>query len=418
MKGVKTMPMVKGAKFNVKTGKYTMPKDYKNQAKIREEVVKAKGPSKRKVTEIHRTGAKQRKDSTHYAIFALYPSGRAFLAYHENPTHDALGKQFGGGEYQVCERDRDSGEWVGEPVQYPIDRTMFPPKLTGFMAPQIPGMMGGFPPMPGMMGGGFPGMPPQMPSADNEELEDELEELKEQIAQLRQSLIAKDRQLEDAKREADAEKVRSFQEKMLEEIRGMGNRLAGEKKSPLDSIIELKRFEAELQGPLKPGGGATDQVAGVIAMLDLVDALKKRTAPTEESGGGAGAGFLEVIKAVGPLIQQAKEMQSNAPAPAPVPAPEPSPESNAVMAAATPAFRMMVAKMGELIKAEAAPAVFAAWFDFQDDAAFKAAKEVTKVEQPEGFLGVVGQVNPDLLTEENKAWIVEAMVQAQQAILK
>lgn len=419
------MPNIAGSKFNPKTGKYELPAGVKRQtAKTRKEAVKShKGASGKQISESLRVGARQDRSDSQFAVFAMYPSGRSFLEYVDEPTHQLIAARWGGGRYSVAEQSRNTGEWLGEPVIMDVDRAVHPPKLPGFMVP-------GQPVMGGIYGGGifgqqqgfgFPQQQQQQqgPAPDVSELEDELEDVEKELAATKAELAAAKREATEAreallKERADAQ-MKSLQEGFERRLADLVNKLDG-KKDPMDQLLQFKRVEAELNGPkVGQGGGPLEGITMVLQMMDLMEKMKDKFSG---GGGGASGGFMEVLKGVGPLLDRVADMKTanppppalQAPAPAAAPAPEgPHPGEEAL--------RAMVDQVGVMTSTGASPASFVAWFKAQQGPAFEAARAVVKTDPPEDFLLLVKNNVPTYAdTEQKEAWILEA-IRATQADL-
>jgi len=375
------------------------------------------------------------KGNYQYAIYALYPTGRGFLEMLDEATHTTLAARYGGGRFQVWKTHRDTQEAVGDPNVFEIDRTMYPPRLPGFQG-AFPGQPigGGFnpwgmPPAPGFQG--MPSMPQAPGKADD--LEEELEDAEDEIKQLRATLSAVTRERDDAKAALEKERTefarqqeRASFEKALSDLKlELGGR-----KDPLTQLLEMKRAEAELAGPLagRPAGGP-DPLQGAVALFEL--ALKVKDKLTDDPGTGVGSEFLSLIKTFAPALNKAMAnmpQQSRLPAP-PVPAtdaaqappPPPTPpstadpgvageEEKAAYEKAKVAFRQLLTFMPVAQETGYTEGAMAAWILKQDGEGWPEAKKIMADDDPEAFLGLVEQDAPALAdTDGKKAWILAAI---------
>lgn len=432
------MPLPKGAKKDPKTGKFKLPPGHKKKhsndgkAPKREPVSLAQ-----RIERNHQLVGQTARQGFIYALFASYPTGRSYLAEIEEPTFESIGRKFGGGRYEVWKKDRTTGEAVGDPVVYDVDKVMFPVALPGFLdrALQLPGNQMQAPWL-GLQNQGFQPMPPPGfgppaggQAAKLEELQDDLDEAEDEIDRLKSSL-AEERRGRESDRIANERTLADMARK--EEFRTMLDALKGDKKDPLEMLINFKRAETELAGPMIKSGNPLETMQGSMAMINMMLELSKKLNPGGGDSGNGLSTFMELATAFMKAKAEAPEQVIALPAGPVVKTPTPEELAKAEQEKKNEALAQaavlragevigMVAremlerlKSGETIPAHEELARFILDTKGQDFEVFRA---VVKVDNPENALQLFAGL-PDLIdTDEKKKWIVAAFAHAQAQLV-
>lgn len=433
------MPLPKGAKMDPKTGKYKMPaghrKKHSNDGQAPKSAPVSRSQRIERQNDLVRMTARQ---NFAYCLFAQYPSGRAYVGQIEEPSFESIGATWGGGRFEVWKMDRTSGEYVGDPVVYPIDPLVFPPKLQGFAAVQrgpLAGAPGQFN-MPGMQGQGYPGPMPGLPPAPDaaklEELEEEIEDLEEENTTLKARLATVERERESERRDHERE-LADLRRK--EEFRAMVAELKGTGKDPLEMLLNFKRVDAELAGPLKlnqdPMAAMQANIASLTMMLDLA---KKLGGNGDKNEGGGMDGLLQLA---GKFIEakQAEPAQviqlPAAPTAKPAAPAGPTPEEVAAAEAAAKAEAGAVMEVFTALSEEVRQ-LWASAHESQEDPLPERLTEIiltrpgwdkfraiVRIDNPENALQVFLDSAPDTVpNEERQKWIVSAFALAQAQLLR
>lgn len=416
------MPNIKGSKFNVKTGKYEGGVKRQTAKTRKKEKQDFRGITRKNVTENTKILARQDRQDSVYMLYALYPAGRAYLAHIETPTHDYVAMTYGGGNYSVAEVDRNTGQPLGETFPLTIDRTAFPPRLPGFVPAAAPFQPFGFQGQQGFQfPGGGQGQQQQGAGPAVSELEDELDEAEKDLAQTKIELASVKRELAEVKENAAKEKaeaaMRQMQADFQNQMKELVSKLDG-RKDPLEQFMAFKRMEGELSGPvIGKASGPLESLAMITQIMDFTDKLKAKAASDDTGGGGASNGFLDVFKMVAPMLQKAQDQRHAAPPPQPVVMEQSQPQPQEA-SPAEPALLAMIEQVRVQLAGGASPAAFVEWMKAQTGPEFDAAREIVKVDQPEGFLQLIKERVPAMAdTEQKEAWILEAIKATQADLL-
>jgi hypothetical protein len=436
------MPNIKGATWDPVAKKFIMPEGYvkpdpktkkerqKVQRTVSEELRRRDpGPTDRKAAfEVLRN---QERASQTYAVFAMYPGQpRAFIGYTSDPTHAAIAKQWGGGDFQVVPYDQATGSFIGEPASLRLDVSVHAPLLPGFKTAQpgygqmnqiLGGMPGGLPPGYGIL--------PPAKNADVEDLEDELDDLEKELGQIKGELVQARRERDEAIKALSDEKERALRAEMEQrfqaQIAELKTAFAGNRKDPLEQLLEFKRVEAELNPSIGRGNGGPGEMMGALmGLFEMV--LKAKDKLGEDNPGGATGGFLETIKSLTPLLEKVMDnrpqqalLAAPAVAPTPTATPAPQPQEQAVPPAVHEAVNSLFNYLGTSAAAGIHPVEAAAWITRQQDRGWAEVHGMILADDPANFLDVAQSKIPEAVdNDQKKAWMKETLSQAREKLQK
>jgi hypothetical protein len=429
------MGNVKGSKLDPITGKYTRPEGWLPKAAPERERVKT--PSSQAANASKRFEKERKSSEINYSfrIYKVQPTGKYWLADTLEPSLEYIAHNYGGGKYEVWKFFTDTGEYLGNPVPYNVDPTIWPPKIPDPQAAGRP-MVGN----PAYGGGGFFGNgpqqgygppqqgygPPQQGYGPIGDSEDDIDELERDNSMLKAQVITITRERDDLKIAMERERAEAIRKEDRAQfeatLKALEAKFSGTK-DPLDQMLSFSRLQAELNGGVVgKGGSTTDMLTLAMGLMNTIMTAAK-SLPTEGSAGGASG--LETIMRMAdkylPMItklteQKAGQVVEEKPAAAPAPVKEPDVVPTA--GPETKAFERILDELpiyittGETEK-------FANWIVESEGEGWPIAHGIMMSENPAGFLNLVMTSRPLALKSENdKKWVVDVMKLTQTKLLE
>ncbi len=436
-----TMPMPKGARKDPNNpGKFILPEGHiQKPTRERRREPEPTAHSAR----VEERFSEERKNSRNFVfrIQVVHPSGKYWIADTQDYSPQMLATNYGGGKFEVWKMDTSTGQALGDPLPYNVDTNVHPQRLFDpAMSPQggMQGRFGGQGPIPAWQGGNggygapgafggpsaWPAVAPQN-NAAVADLEDDLEDLEKDLEKANllcaQYLRERDEarvQLAETKAAADKKEMMALFSTQLAEAKG-GT------KDPMETMLQMIRLQAEMNGGVigKGGAGASDPITGAVSLMNVILQAAK-SVPQADTGGSALGGLMQVASQYLPLFQKIVEGKDKGfgappgvldekpqPKPQPAPAAQPEPVADSDL---TEAFQESVKAIPDHIASEA----YAEWILKQSTPGWLKLHKIIMTDKPENFLAEAVKMNPELgNTDVKKQWIVQAIASTQAKLL-